>query len=92
MEKILKYLNKLPYDKALHVLYGLIIYSLIALYSADIAIVIVMCTAVGKELYDSYHKDIHTADGYATLLGKFQNLINKIQAYTTVANVAKVVG
>ena len=31
------------------------------------------------------------ATAYATLLGKFQNLINKIQACTTVADVAKVV-
>jgi len=63
MEKLLKYLSKLP------AFYGLIIYSLIALYNSNIAIAIVMCTAIGKELYDSYHRDIYTAyayDGLAT--------------------------
>jgi len=64
MEKLFKYLNKLPYDKALHALYGLIIYSLIALYNSNIAIVMVMCTAIGKELYDVYHNDIHQVDTY----------------------------
>jgi len=67
MEKIFNFLNNLPRDKKDHALFGLLTYSFIALYSANIAISVVMVQAIGKEVYDAYHKDIHTADRYDAL-------------------------
>jgi hypothetical protein len=50
---MLKKLSNIPHDKALHLAYGLIIYSFIALYNHHLAVSVVILVAVAKELYDS---------------------------------------
>ena len=67
VEILFSHLNSIPKDKALHALYGLIIYSFIALYNPMIAILTVVLISVAKEIYDFQHKDIHTADWYDAL-------------------------
>ena len=54
-EKINKWFKfiTLPQDKANHALWGLVIYSFIALYSPMIAITLVFINAIGKEIWDS---------------------------------------
>ena len=62
MEKLL---NKLiiPYDKALHALYGLILYSLLCfVVQPVIALVTAIVVAAAKELYDYLNQDKHTVD------------------------------
>jgi len=62
MEKLMQKLN-IPHDKALHALYGLIIYSFVSLFVAPIyALAVVAVNAVGKETYDFYNQDKHTVD------------------------------
>jgi hypothetical protein len=45
----------IPHDKALHLAYGLIIYSFIALYNYHLAVAVVILVAVAKELYDYFY-------------------------------------
>lgn len=45
-------LFNIPHDKALHLAYGLIVYSFIALYSHYLAMAVVIVVAVAKEVYD----------------------------------------
>jgi hypothetical protein len=61
MEKIFNILNSLPKDKAYHMLYGLIAYNFIALYSPTLAVLVVIVIAIGKEVYDEYYPN-HTSD------------------------------
>jgi hypothetical protein len=55
----------LPIDKANHAFQGLLIYSLIALYSPFVALVVVLAVGVGKEILDS--KIGGTVDGWDTV-------------------------
>ena len=58
-------LNKLiiPHDKALHALYGLILYSFLCLIASPLASVVAVITIAGlKEVYDYFNRDKHTAD------------------------------
>ena len=53
----------IPHDKALHALYGLIIYSFLSLFiTPATALLVVAVKAFGKEIYDFYHQDKHTVD------------------------------
>jgi len=53
----------IPYDKALHALYGMVIYSVLVLYmSYGTALTCVVVCALLKELYDYFNKDKHTVD------------------------------
>ena len=59
------FLKKLivPYDKALHSLYGLIMFTILSLVVPSVyALAVVIFTAVVKEVYDYFHQDIHTVD------------------------------
>ena len=65
MKELFEKVNRfilLPQDKANHSFWNLLIYSLIAIYSADIAIIVVLLSGIGKEVYDSNNEDIHTPD------------------------------
>ena len=61
IEKVLKLLL-LDQDKANHAFYGLLVYSILSLYSPMLALVVVGIQAVGKEIYDLIYKEIHTPD------------------------------
>jgi len=62
VEALLKRLI-IPHDKALHALYGLIIYSFLSLFvSPASALIVVIVGAVGKEIYDYFNQDKHTVD------------------------------
>ena len=61
----------IPHDKALHALYGLVIYNLVSLFTVSwIAITAVLFVAIGKEIYDYYHIN-HTSDGFDVLAAVF---------------------
>ena len=57
-------LNKLPYDKALHMIGGVLILlaALLLGLGSVVGMAIVLIAAVGKELYDKLHPKNHTAD------------------------------
>lgn len=58
-------LPMLPQDKANHMIYGLIIFTVTAiLFDAVIGLGICSIAAFSKELYDLQHKDRHTPDIY----------------------------
>ena len=53
----------IPHDKALHALYGLILYSFLCfIVSPLIAVVVVISIAALKEVYDYFNIDKHTVD------------------------------
>lgn len=56
MEMIKKYLKMitLSQDKANHAFYGLLVYSIIAIWSPFVGVVVVLMLAVLKEVLDSY--------------------------------------
>ena len=60
MEKLFKLLQ-MDYDKCHHAFYGLLIYSLLAIVSPMIAIIVVAVVGIGKEVYDNYTPN-HTSD------------------------------
>lgn len=73
MEKLLNILNSLfdkvyiPHiasaDKQAHAWGGLIAFGAVwAISSAFIALAVVYTLAAGKEIYDRFHKDVHTCD------------------------------
>jgi len=57
-------LNKLPYDKALHIIAGVLVYAVAHFASPIIGMAAVAVVAVGKEVYDYMHKDKHTPDAW----------------------------
>jgi hypothetical protein len=54
-------------DLANHAFYGLLIYSIVALYDPLVGLCVVSIVGVGKEVYDSYNKLTHTPDIVDTL-------------------------
>jgi hypothetical protein len=62
IERILYFLSGLPRDKKDHMLFGLIIYNFVALVSFDAAIIVVLLTAVLKEVYDFFNPTKHSCD------------------------------
>ena len=68
VEKILQALNKLPYDKALHMSYGALLFVVILFFTLllglywVVALYVVVIAAVSKEVYDFFHKNLHTVD------------------------------
>ena len=64
MKELFKFIT-LPQDKANHALWGLVIYSFVALYSPMIAILLVFVNAIGKEIWDS--RGNGTVDKYDAL-------------------------
>jgi len=51
-----------PQDKLAHALVGVLIYAVAHFASPIIGLAAVFTVAVGKEIYDSFHKDVHTPD------------------------------
>ncbi len=65
-------LNKLPHDKALHVIAGVLAYAVFHFVSPVVGMIAVTVAAVGKEVYDYANRDKHTPDlwdAVATVLG-----------------------
>ena len=63
---------KVPADKQMHFLCGLVIAALLTPFIGAYSIVVVAIIALLKEIYDYLHKDIHTPDFWdwvATVLG-----------------------
>jgi hypothetical protein len=74
----MKLLLKLPYDKALHFIAGVLIYAVAHFISPVVGMVAVTIAAVGKEVYDWFHRDRHTPDAWdavATIAGGVVGLI-----------------
>jgi hypothetical protein len=64
--------GKVPIDKFMHFICGLVIAALLTPFIGAYSIVVVAIIALLKEIYDYLHKDIHTPDFYdwvATTLG-----------------------
>jgi uncharacterized membrane protein len=55
-------LLKLPHDKALHILVGVLLYAGFHFLSPMIGMVVVTTAAISKEIYDYMHRDKHTPD------------------------------
>jgi len=88
LEKLLSKLGKIPHDKALHALGGIIIYSTLIMFIPNlIALIVVLVIATLKEVYDYYNPDKHTADLndiiatilIPTYLELIQELLNRFQ-------------
>ena len=63
---------KVPADKQMHFICGLVIAVLLTPFIGAYSIVVVAIIALLKEIYDYLHKDIHTPDFWdwvATVLG-----------------------
>lgn len=63
---------KVPADKQMHFIGGLVIAALLTPFIGAYSIVVVAIIALLKEVYDYLHKDIHTPDFWdwvATVLG-----------------------
>ena len=64
--------GKVPVDKFMHFIGGLVIAALLTPFIGAYSIVVVAIVALLKEIYDYLHKDIHTPDFWdwvATVLG-----------------------
>jgi hypothetical protein len=64
--------GKVPVDKFMHFIGGLVIAALLTPFIGAYSIVVVAIIALLKEIYDYLHKDIHTPDFWdwvATVLG-----------------------
>jgi len=71
-------LNKLPHDKALHVIAGVLAYAVFHFVSPVVGMAAVLVAAVGKEVYDWFHRDRHTPDVWdavVTVIGGVVGLI-----------------
>ena len=65
-------LNKLPHDKALHVIVGVLAYMAFHFVSPVVGLAAAAVAAVGKEIYDHMNRDRHTPDVWdavATMAG-----------------------
>jgi len=74
----MNFLNKLPHDKALHVIVGILFYAAFHFISPVAGMAAATVAAVGKEIYDYLNKDKHTPDVWdavATIGGGFLGLI-----------------
>ena len=60
---MLDLLAKLPYDKALHYVYGSLLFALtVHALGAALSLMFVAVVAAVKEVYDWFHRDTHTPD------------------------------
>lgn len=62
----------LPYDKALHLIGGVLIYAAAHFVSPVVGLGAVAVAALGKEVYDYFNRDKHTPevmDAVATIIG-----------------------
>ena len=71
LEKLFKLIGKLPYDKALHVLAGVVVFAVAYPIVGWYALLSVIMIAIAKELYDHSNPN-HTVDwkdAMATIIG-----------------------
>lgn len=70
---MLDLLAKLPYDKALHYVYGSLLFALtVHAFGTAYSLIFVVAAASVKEIYDYVHRDVHTPDTWdfvATVAG-----------------------
>jgi hypothetical protein len=74
----MNFLLKLPHDKALHIIAGVLAYAAFHFISPAVGMVAATVAAVGKEIYDYFNKDKHTPDVWdavATIGGGVLGLI-----------------
>jgi TRAP-type C4-dicarboxylate transport system permease large subunit len=74
----MNFLNKLPHDKALHVIVGVLFYAAFHFFGPVVGMAAATAAAVGKEIYDYFHKETHTPDVWdavATIGGGVLGLI-----------------
>ena len=57
-------LLKLPHDKALHIIVGVLLYAVFHFFNPMIGMVVVTTAAISKEIYDYMHKSKHTPDAW----------------------------
>jgi hypothetical protein len=68
-------LPSLPQDKANHAVYGAVIAAIVSLHSIQLALIVVICVGVGKELSDWWqnrhggHHGVEALDVVATVFG-----------------------
>jgi glycerol uptake facilitator-like aquaporin len=65
-------LYKIPNDKLPHFIVGTLVFAVFHFFNPLTGIVAATVAAVGKEIYDYFHKDKHTLDPWgaiATILG-----------------------
>lgn len=78
-------LPQLAQDKANHLLYGLLAFTLAAIcFGAAVAAAVVVVVAAGKEVFDFVHREAHTpdiGDFVATVAGGALGLINHWAAH-----------
>ena len=63
-------INKIPKDKLLHFIMGVLVYQSLVLFVGMYALIAVIAVGIGKEVYDHYYGG--TVDGYdavATIVG-----------------------
>ena len=78
MERLLNLFSTIPCDKLGHIVAGLSLYAVGHFVSTMFGFVVVLCAAIGKEVYDYWHRDTHTPDiwdAVATVLGGTIGLI-----------------
>ncbi len=78
LEKLLNFPARLPPDKALHMLTGVMLFALLHFVSAPLAFAGVVVAAIAKEVYDYMHADLHTCDVWdavATVIGGLVGLL-----------------
>ena len=73
IENILSKLNAIPADKVMHFASGAILFAAaMPFIGPRYAMALVILTSIAKEIYDAFHRDIHTPDVFdalATSLG-----------------------
>ena len=77
---------KVPADKQMHFIGGLVIAALLTPFIGAYSIVVVAIIALLKEIYDALHPDKHTADFWdwvaTTLGGLFGGLLTKLVLFS----------
>ena len=69
MRKIFNYFFKIPQDKLLHFIFGMIIFMVFSLFMGQLAIFVVIAAAVLKEFLDRDHTGFSVDDIIATVFG-----------------------
>jgi len=68
VEKLFNLINKIPFDKQQHMLVGVTIFTIILIFvSPTEALIITSFVAILKEIYDFYHRNVHTPDLFDAL-------------------------
>lgn len=72
MASILNIIPNIPHDKLGHFVAGILCFTVFHFINPALAFAITLLMAIGKEVYDYYHKENHTPelmDAVATILG-----------------------